>query len=173
MFSRFKSWPSASPIFTSNMMADLRRLLFPVVLGASMLWAAGAGADAPTPTPGSNVLRVLVDGVTSAQGHVRVDVCVRDEFLKDCAYSGESAATIGVTTVVIKDLPPDTYAVQAYHDRNDNRSVDRNFLGFPTELVGFSNDAPVHLAPPKFKAAAFAYNGGDQTISLRLRRLRP
>lgn len=120
------------------------------------------------------MLRVLVTGVTSSRGHVRVDVCTRSEFLKDdCRYSGAAPATPSVTVVVVRDLPPGVYAVQAYHDRNDNLAVDQDFLGLPTEAVGFSNDAPVHFAPPSFKAAEFGYAGGEQTISLRLRHFHP
>ena len=75
--------------------------------------------------------------------------------------------------VEVKDLPPGVYAVQAYHDRNDNHKVDRNFLGLPVEAVGFSNDAPVGLSGPSFEAARFNFPGGEQTIALRLRRFIP
>ena len=73
----------------------------------------------------------------------------------------------------MRDLPPGVYAVQAYDDRNDNRRVDRNLLGLPTEAIGFSNDAPVGLHGPSFKAASFTFAGGEQTIELRLRRFLP
>ncbi|MDB5446682.1 MAG: hypothetical protein JWQ97_1999, partial [Phenylobacterium sp.] len=78
-----------------------------------------------------NVLRVVVSGVSSAAGDVRVDVCTRSEFLHDCRYSASAPATPSVTVVIVKDLPPGVYAIQAYHDRNDNYSVDQNFLGVP------------------------------------------
>jgi uncharacterized protein (DUF2141 family) len=132
--------------------------------------ARSAAADtAPTPEATAADLRVQVGGVKSAQGHVRVDVCVSSEFLKDCHYSASAPAARGVTTVLVRDVPPGVYAVQAYHDRNDNHAVDRNIFGLPTEAVGFSNDAPIRMAPPKFKSAAFDYDGGEKTITLQLR----
>jgi uncharacterized protein (DUF2141 family) len=132
--------------------------------------AAQAAADsAPMPQMMSHDLRIQVAGVKSAEGHVRVDVCVASEFLKDCRYSGAARATPGVTTVLVRDVPPGVYAVQAYQDRNDNHEVDRNVLGLPTEGVGFSNDAPIRLRAPTFKSAAFDYEGGEQTISLKLK----
>jgi uncharacterized protein (DUF2141 family) len=137
--------------------------------------ALRAESAEPVKTSGSqgNVLRVMVRDVAAAAGHVRVDVCTRAEFLSECRYGGSAPATPGVTTVEVRDLPPGVYAVQAYHDRNDNRTVDRNILGLPTEPVGFSNDAPVGLTGPSFGAAAFNYPGGEHTISLRLRRFLP
>jgi len=129
--------------------------------------------EPPRAATSGDVLRILVSGVESAAGHVRLDVCTRHEFLKDCRYSASAPATAGVTVVTVKDLPPGIYAVQAYHDRNDNLSVDRNFLGVPTETVGFSNDPKIVLSPPTFRSAAFTYAGGPQTMGLRLRRFFP
>ncbi len=130
--------------------------------------AAQASETAPVDEP-QNVLRVAVAGVRGARGHVRVDVCPLSDFLKDCRYGGAAPATPGVTVVIVKDLPPGTYAAQAYQDGNDNYLVDRNILGVPTEGVGFSNDAPIGLGPPSFWAAAFSYAGGHQTITFKLR----
>jgi uncharacterized protein (DUF2141 family) len=142
------------------------------LLAATALHAEPAEA-AKTAGPRGNVLRVIVRDVADGGGHVRVDVCSRAEFLGECRFSGSAPATLGVTTVEVRDLPPGVYAVQAYHDRNDNRTVDRNFFGLPTEAVGFSNDAPVRLSGPSFDAAAFNFPGGEHTIALRLRRFVP
>ena len=138
------------------------------VAAGALLTLAAAGARAQDPPP-PNVLHVVISGVTSAKGHVRVAICPAEEFLKDCRYSGAAASAPSVTTVTITDLPPGIYAAQAYQDKNDNHMVDRNILGLPTEGVGFSNDAPIHLRAPTFCSAAFTYSGGEQTIALRLR----
>lgn len=95
-------------------------------------------------------------------------MCSRSEFLGECRYSGSAPAKPGGAIVEVKDLPPGVYAVQAYDDRNDNQKVDRNFVGLPTEAVGFSNNAPVPFTGPSFKASSFTYAGGEQQISLRL-----
>jgi uncharacterized protein (DUF2141 family) len=152
----------------------LNRLLLTAALTSALLAGAAARAQ-PGETvkgagSGGNILRVIVHNVASAGGHVRVDVCPRTEFLGECRYGGSAAATPGITTVEVRDLPPGVYAVQAYYDRNDNREADRNAIGLPTEAVGFSNDAPVGLTGPSFRGASFTYPGGEQTISLRLRR---
>ena len=71
--------------------------------------------------------------------------------------------------VSIARLPPGRYAAQVFHDENANGQVDRALFGIPKEGVGFSNDAPIRLAAPKFTAAAFDFGGGTATIRLSLR----
>lgn len=46
------------------------------------------------------------------------------------------------------------YAVAVYQDENRNGRLDKNFLGIPTELYGFSKDARGSLGAPSFDAAA-------------------
>ncbi len=51
------------------------------------------------------------------------------------------------------------YAVVVYHDENDNHKFDRNWVGFPVEGFGISNDPAVFLAPPSFEESSFEVNG--------------
>ncbi len=82
---------------------------------------------------------------------------------------GQDAGAARYGTVRIAGIPPGTYAVQAFHDENDNLVVDRNFMGMPKEGIGFSNDAPFRFGPPRFRDAAIALgpDGGQVTIQLR------
>lgn len=58
---------------------------------------------------------------------------------------------------IIDDLPPGEYALLVYYDENDNKRIDKNFIGIPIEPIGFSNRyAP--KAPPSFSRAAFVIN---------------
>jgi outer membrane protein len=55
---------------------------------------------------------------------------------------------------IIEDIPPGEYALLVYYDQNENKRIDKNFIGIPIELIGFSNRyAP--KAPPSFSRAAF------------------
>ncbi len=128
-------------------------------LAAVLLSAAAQAAD----------LDVTVRGVRNDQGHVRVTVCTRPEFLADrCTWSGLVPARTGAVTVHFSGIPPGTYAVQVFHDENDNGRLDRNLLGIPTEGIGFSRDAPVHFGPPAWPDAAFQLSptGGVETLTL-------
>jgi uncharacterized protein (DUF2141 family) len=66
-----------------------------------------------------------------------------------------SEATSDKLTVLITDLPPGKYAVAAYVDNNKNGRQDKNFMGMPKEIYGFSNDVRGLFGPPDFAAAAF------------------
>ena len=114
-------------------------------------------------------LEVVVANVRTSKGHVRVAACTRQEFLKEfCQYSGNAPARAG-ETVVRLEVPPGTWAVQAYHDENDNNKIDRNFVGIPTEGLGFSRDAPFRFGPPSYDDAAFQLGAGGGRIRLSLR----
>jgi uncharacterized protein (DUF2141 family) len=115
---------------------------------AAALWAAacsGATAD----------VRVQVSGVRSGDGRVLVALCGPSTFLgRSCEATGSAAARAGTTEIVIPDVPPGVYAVQAVHDENGNLDLDRNAFGLPVEGLGFSRDAPLRLGPPRFRDAA-------------------
>jgi uncharacterized protein (DUF2141 family) len=120
------------------------------------------------------VVEVAVTGVTDARGRVHVDLCTRDTFLKPtCPYQGSAPASVGDTVVEIAGVPPGQYAAQAFHDENDSGSVELNALGIPTEPIGFSNDAPIHVLRrgPIFTEAAFSVERAVEPITLKLRDL--
>ncbi len=72
-------------------------------------------------------------------------------------------ATDDSLTVTVPDLPPGKYAVAAYVDNNKNGKQDKNFLGVPTEIYGFSNDVRGKFGPPDFSAAVFEV--GENIVS--------
>ena len=129
--------------------------------------ALAVGQSLPAPTDGAT-LTIDITGLRNARGVIHVDVCRQGEFLKKCAVVNEVKATAGTTVVRIATLPPGTYAVQATHDENSNGKVDRGLFGIPREGVGFSNDAPIRLGPPKWADAQFVLTT-DKTISLKMR----
>jgi uncharacterized protein (DUF2141 family) len=134
------------------------------VIGASLFLTAASSAASAA------IVEIAVTGVAKARGHIHVDLCTQDTFLKDdCPYAGTAVATPGSTVVTITGVPPGEYAAQVFHDEHDDGTVHRTVLGIPTEPIGFSNDAPLHLHGPKFKEAAFAVEHGVERITLRLR----
>ncbi|MBT8126863.1 MAG: DUF2141 domain-containing protein [Gammaproteobacteria bacterium] len=61
---------------------------------------------------------------------------------------------------VIEDIPPGEYALFVYSDQNENKRIDKNFVGIPVEPIGFSNRyAP--KAPPSFSRAAFVLKDNE------------
>ena len=122
---------------------------------------------APEPV-GTITLQVNVTGVRNAKGVMHVDICRQAEFLKSCPIKAEVPTVAGTTIVRFPNLAHGVYAAQVSHDENSNGKVDRALFGIPKEGVGFSNDAPIRFAPPKWAAAMFPLND-DKTITLKLR----
>ena len=58
-------------------------------------------------------------------------------------------------TVIFEDIAPGDYAVSSFHDENNNKKMDTNFIGIPKEPIGISNNAKGFMGPPKYKDAKF------------------
>ncbi len=142
-------------------MRTVQFLLLPLLLTVPVSGAAAAE------------LKVTLEDVATASGHLLVAVCTPETFLRrGCPYTGRVAAVSGEAEVVVRGIEPGVYAVQAFHDENDNLDLDRNFLGWPKEGMGFSNDAPMRFGPPRFADAAIEIGAGGAATRLRLRYLR-
>ena len=50
---------------------------------------------------------------------------------------------------------PGKYAIQFFHDENENQKMDFNLIGIPKEKFGSSNDVKRVLGPPKFEKMLF------------------
>jgi len=105
-------------------------------------------------------LKLELEGAGMAGNQIRVAVYsanAPEQFPSDEKfYRGVvKDATTDRLTVLISDLPPGKYAVAAYVDKNRSGRQDKNFLGVPKEIYGFSNDARGLFGPPDFAAAAF------------------
>ncbi len=112
-------------------------------------------------------VEVRVSGVT-AKGKVNVAVCDRERFLKQCAYSASAPAQAGDTVLTLKDIPPGTWAVLAYQDENENKELDRNFIGIPKENYGFSRNPVSRFGPPSFEDAAIDLREGANSAAITL-----
>ena len=62
-------------------------------------------------------------------------------------------------TITFNDVKHDQYAIRFFHDENQNRELDTNFLGIPKEGFGFSNDAMGKFGPKDFSEWLFEVSG--------------
>ena len=66
------------------------------------------------------------------------------------------------------NLPEGEYALAIYQDVNRNKILDKNLLGIPTEIYGFSNNARRSFSAPSFQEAKFKLNKDlQQTVFLK------
>ena len=71
-------------------------------------------------------------------------------------------------TLQFEGVPHGQYAFMIYQDVNDNDEIDSNFIGYPKEPFGFSNNPPIRFGPPGFKKASFEVTG-NQLVRIELR----
>lgn len=132
---------------------------------AALLLLSGA-ADAPLK------LDLVVTGLRSSQGEVRLCLWQQAEAFPDCKKGKGvrllSAPAAAEVRIAVTDLAPGRYAVSVIHDANGNRKLDKNFMGIPTEGVGFSRNPHLTFGPPSFEKARFDLAAEPvQTIRIR------
>ncbi len=137
-------------------------------LALPMAGVAGAAQGMAAPAAGGFTVTVEITNVRNAKGRVHVDLCRQKEFLKDCPIRADGKAVQGTTILTVHHVPAGDYGAQTSHDENLNGKVDQGLFGIPKEGIGFSNDAPIRLAPPRWADAVFSV-ASDRTIKIKTR----
>ena len=75
----------------------------------------------------------------------------------------------GTAVAQFRHLAPGTYAVTVYHDENDNRRFDKNWIGVPKEAWGVSNNVHPRLRAPRFDEARLDLIAGEHSLEIRIR----
>ncbi len=73
-----------------------------------------------------------------------------------------------IMTLRIEGVPHGRYAFIIYQDVNENDEIDSNFIGWPKEPFGFSNNPPIRFGPPGFRKTSFEVTG-NQSVRVELR----
>ena len=103
--------------------------------------------------------------LTELRGNISLDIEITDlnsnKGMINVLISDESKNEIASATFIkVKGLKaevsfdsiyPGKYAIQFYHDENQNGKLDMNLIGIPKESYGSSNDVKPVLGPPKFE----------------------
>lgn len=124
-----------------------------------------ASADGPR-------ILVSIEGLRSDRGEVRGALF---SSAHGWTEAGHEIATCRArihahhATCVIEGVGAGRYAFAFLHDENGNGALDRDFLGWPQEGFGFSNDAAPSLGPPSFDAASFEHDGVRSELDLHAR----
>ena len=136
---------------------------------AALVVVAAQGA---APALAGEVIITVTD-LRSTKGVVRACMTTREDIFPKCIKDPGSHRTVvpAGEKVVIRftDVKPGDYAVALLHDENDNGKADRAMGMMPKEGYGFSRDAPVKMAPPKFRDAVFAQGQGVNRLTIRMR----
>lgn len=75
----------------------------------------------------------------------------------------------GKAIITIDNQDFDTYAIGAIHDENENKEFDKNFIGYPKEGFGTSNNPKIFMGPPSFDKAKFDFSTNNQSITIKMK----
>lgn len=140
------------------------------LLLAPQVLLADAAADGVTVT-------INIVGLRSTKGQILACLTAKADTFPECekdpqslrlTVPARSASGSGGPVLVFRHVQPGKYGVSLFHDENGNGRLDKT-LGIPNEGYGFSRDAPVKFAPPKFDAAQFAVGATDVTQKITVR----
>ncbi|OHX67813.1 DUF2141 domain-containing protein [Flammeovirga pacifica] len=114
-----------------------------------------------------------ITGATSSNGKIEIGIYnTADNFPENGKqFKGYSIdADTKTIQFSIDDLPEGTYAIAIWHDENEDKKLNTNWVGKPTEKYGFSNNVFGVLSPPDFEEASFTVEKNkitELTINLK------
>lgn len=120
---------------------------------------------------GASDLTLIITGMKNNSGYVNIAIADSEAgFIeKDKAYMQIRTRIHGPeASMVLKGLPRREYAISVFHDENGNNTLDRNMMGIPKELYGFSNNARGKFGPPPYGMSRFSLQSDAQTVRIIL-----
>ena len=143
------------------------------LIGLFLIWSSppvedapdvdlAGGAEAASVALPENALVVKVTSSEAAsEGPIRIAIYDSKEAFGDPEQAVMKDSEVPVDGFVIWEIKldalPDSFAIAAYHDLDDNGELNKALFNAPVEPYGFSNNARSLVGPPTF----------DQTIMQR------
>ncbi len=116
---------------------------------------------------------VQINGIKVQKGQVLLSLFNAEEGFPthpEKAFKwGRAKVTSSSIIISFNGLPPGKYAIAAVHDENLNDVMDRNWLGFPAESYGVSNNVTGTFSPPTFEEAKFTVSEKRDTIKIEMK----
>ena len=116
---------------------------------------------------------VKISGVENNKGLVNVGLYNEGSSFPDydkTFMNKEVKAVKGEIEFTFKNVPEGAYAVAVWHDENENKKIDKNFIGVPKEKYGFSLNKFGTFGPPDFEDVSFILKKGEnKTLEIRLK----
>ncbi len=147
----------------------IRAAAFALLLVAAALPAPARAGDAANP----DGIKVEVTGFRNDKGQLGCSLWPGPKgFPEDDSHiTGHMWAKIQNNRgeCLFRGVPAGDYAVTLFHDENGNGKFDSNFIGYPLEGYGFSNNAKARFKAPSFDETKFHFDGvGTKRISVQM-----
>ncbi len=131
----------------------MRKLILGTVVTASILSA--------------NDITVEITKLLNTNGKVQIGLYNNAQSFSiiDKIYKGTAVSVSSKTfRYKFENIPNGVYAIAIFHDENENRELDKNFLGFPSEGYGSSNNIRPSFRGANFDEAKFELNGNKNIV---------
>ena len=97
-------------------------------------------------------LEMEINNLESNKGPIYIRILDENE---NPVIVGTSPVINFSSEISFDSISPGKYAIQFFHDENENQKMDFNLIGIPKEKFGSSNDVKPILGPPKFEKMLF------------------
>ena len=97
-------------------------------------------------------LEMEINNLESNKGPIYIRILDENE---NPVIVGTSPVINYSSEISFDSISPGKYAIQFFHDENENQKMDFNLIGIPKEKFGSSNDVKPILGPPKFEKMLF------------------
>lgn len=139
----------------------MRRKVHLIALAAALAVAVAQGAPRAQETGG---IKVKITGLRSNHGQLGCSLWAGpDGFPRNDTHILKhvwAPITNGGGECVFEGpLSARDYAVTLFHDENKNGKFDSNFVGYPLEGYGFSNNVVPKFSAPSYDECKFQYDG--------------
>lgn len=107
-----------------------------------------------------------IEGIKNDAGKIYISLFKgKDNYKKGIAEAAQIVSPKkGTKQVVFEELSEGEYAIKYFHDENNDRKLDTNIFGSPTEGYGFSNDAKPNFGPASYDDMAFKVKVGVRQV---------
>jgi uncharacterized protein (DUF2141 family) len=116
-------------------------------------------------------VRIKVTGISAKVGTIRATLDGSELAFKNDApntQTSELEVTSNELELVFHNVPPGVYAVKVIHDENNDKKLNQNLLGIPSEKYGISNNVMGKFGLPTFKEASFNVSTGETVLSIEI-----
>ena len=97
-------------------------------------------------------LEMVINNLESNKGPIYIRILDENE---NPVIVGTSPVINYSSEISFDSIFPGKYAIQFFHDENENQKMDFNLIGIPKEKFGSSNNVKPILGPPKFEKMLF------------------
>ncbi len=135
-----------------------------VILAAVLGIAIRAEAEGPS-------IEASISQLPNSRGVVRCALFASERGFPDEPKQASAWAIVNIVgnkaLCKFVGIKPGVYALSFFHDENNNKQLDTNWLGMPEEAYGASNNPEPRLGPPRFAPARFVYRGGHGRLRVK------